>query len=221
MRVRNLARGRSPEEPPASRRSPGLESWCRRGISGSRGASAAPSPAGCGTASPGHPPSALRSREERAASGPPRLSSLLPSPNGGGESRGGRGAHPPPARGALPAPNAVPSSPLPAPAAATVLERRGVSHRARAPPAAAARVRSRPPGARRARPIPGGGRTGSRCSAQRRLHPQVWSQARRGPAGGGGGGIGGGILRLPRPPPRPPSSLLFHRLRAPLTGPSS
>ena len=75
------------------------------------------------------------------------------------------------------------------------------------------------PGARRARPVPGRGRAGSRCSAQRRLHPRVWSQARRRPAGGGGGG--GGILCLPRPPPRPPSSCLFHRLRAPLPGPSS
>lgn len=40
-----------------------------------------------------------------------RVSSLLPSPNGGGEGWGGRGAHPPPARGALPAPNALLSPP--------------------------------------------------------------------------------------------------------------
>lgn len=120
-----------------------------------------------------------------------------------------------------PAPNMLLSSPGPASPVATNPSG-GASPIAPEPlPAAAASVRSRPPRARRAPPIPGRGRTGSRCSAQRRLHPRVWSQARPGPAGGGGGGSGGGILRLPRLPPRPPSSLLLYRLRAPLTGPCS
>ena len=55
------------------------------GTSGLPGFSAAQSLAGCGTMSLGQPPSALRSEGERAPRGPPRVSSLLPSPNGGGE----------------------------------------------------------------------------------------------------------------------------------------
>lgn len=209
-------------QPPASRRSPGLESWCRRGTSGSRGSSATPSLAGCGTVSPGQPPSALRSRGEPGASGPPRASQVC-CPRRMGAGRAGVVAaltrHPPgepflrPTRCCPHPPARTAGSDCPR-AEGRLPPRPRPSRccgEGPLPPAGG------PPGAR---PIPGGGRTGSRCSAQRRLHPRLWSQARRGPAGGGGG-IGGGILRLPRPPPRPPSSLLFHRLRAPLTGPSS
>ncbi|XP_062053468.1 basic proline-rich protein-like [Lepus europaeus] len=145
--------------------------------------------------------------------------------------RGGGGRHPRRSRGApatgpgSPACAQASTPPAPAPALgtpplATVPEPRGGSPRARAPPGSCGGVRARPPRGPAGRQIPGRGRAGSRCGAQRRLHPRVRSQARRGPAGGGGGG-GGGILRLPRPPPRPPASLLFLRLRAPLTGPSS
>lgn len=115
----------------------------------------------------------------------------------------------------------LPSSPGRAPPIATVPRAEGRLPPRPSPSRLLRRV-SAParPRARRAQWIPGRGRTGSRCSAQRRLHPRVWSQARPGPAGGGGGS-GGGILRLPRPPLRPPSSHLLHRLRAPLTGPTS
>lgn len=115
----------------------------------------------------------------------------------------------------------LPSSPGRAPPIATVPRAEGRLPPRPSPSRLLRRV-SAParPRARRAQWIPGRGRTRSRCSAQRRLHPRVWSQARPGPAGGGGGS-GGGILRLPRPPLRPPSSHLLHRLRAPLTGPTS
>lgn len=204
-----------------------MESWCRRGDLRVFSASAASSRAGCGTMSPAQPPSVLRSGGLQAPRG--RRASQVCCPPLMGAGRAGviaaltqRQPGKP-----LPAPNKLLSSPPTHPPPPL---RTGRSDCPRAEgrlpprprPSRLLRRVSAParPGARRARPVPGPGRTGSRCSAQRRLHPRVWSQARRGPAGGGGGD-GGGILRLPRPPPRPPSSLLLHRLRAPLTGPSA
>lgn len=190
------------------------------GTPGSAGVSAAPSPAGYGTPSLRQPPNALRRGGERVPRGR-RATQVCCLPRmGAGRARAiaaltrrrprkapscARQAAvlPPPRTARSDCPQAEGRLP-PRPRPSRLLRRVSAPSR---------------PGARRARPVPGRGRAGSRCSAQRRLHPRVWSQARRRPAGGGGGG--GGILCLPRPPPRPPSSCLFHRLRAPLTGPSS
>lgn len=70
------------------------------GTLGSRGDSAARSRAGCGTVS-SVSPRVLRSGGEPGASGPPPVSSLLPSLNGGGVGWGDRSSHSPLAGGAL------------------------------------------------------------------------------------------------------------------------
>ena len=74
-----------------------LESWCRRRDPRVCRGLSSPEPGRLWDAKPQAAPECAPPRRGAGASGPPRDSSLLPSPNGGGEGQGDRGAHPPPA----------------------------------------------------------------------------------------------------------------------------
>lgn len=108
------AGGRKQRTAPVSACSVVLESWYRRGDPRvSRGLSS-PKPGRLWDAEPRAAPKCAPQRRGAGASGPPSDSSLLPSPNGGGEGYGDRGAHPPPA---LESPILRPTSCCPPPAA--------------------------------------------------------------------------------------------------------